>query len=65
MSGEISSDGAGFFTPAEFCEMLSISRRTLRRYISDGVVPCIRLSKRTVRIPDAAVKVMMARRAAA
>ena len=65
MSGGISSDGAGFMTPARFCELFSISRCTLRRYIRSGVVPCIRLSKRTVRIPDVAVKVMMARRAAA
>jgi excisionase family DNA binding protein len=65
MIGDAPSAGAGFMTPAEFCEMLSISRRTLRRYISDGVVPCVRLSRRNIRIPGVAVKLLTERRAAA
>jgi len=45
--------------------MLGISRRTLRRYISKGLVPAVRLSKRLIRIPESAVRIIAERRAAA
>ena len=61
----MSSGVPGYFTPGEFCTMLGISRRTLRRYISKGLVPVVRLSKRLIRIPESAVQIIAERRAAA
>jgi len=55
----------GFFTPAEVCAIFGISRRTLRRYISKGKIPSVRLSGRLIRIPDTAVRIILERRAAA
>lgn len=53
----------GWLTPAEFCVVARISRRTLRRYIQNGVVPVVRLSRRAIRIPDKVLGMLECRRA--
>ena len=54
-----------WFDPAEFAALFRISRRTLQRYLAAGQVPCVRLSKRLVRIPVSAIRRLEERRAAA
>jgi len=55
----------GYYTPAEFCALYGISKRTLSRYVRKGKVPVVRLSKRLIRIPESAVRIIAERRAAA
>jgi|SRR5450759_1242606 len=45
--------------PREAAEILSVSTRTLRRYIADGHLPACRLPSGRLRIPTAAIGALM------
>ncbi len=49
-----------FYSPAEVAEMAGLHRSTILNYIRSGRLYAIRLSKRTVRIPNKAVVKLLA-----
>lgn len=46
-------------TIAEAAERLKVSTRTIRRYISDGILPASRLSRKTIRIKESDVVALL------
>jgi excisionase family DNA binding protein len=47
-------------TYAEAAQMLGVRIRYVRRMVQEGRLPAIRLGHRTVRIPEAAIKLFIA-----
>ncbi|WP_300082380.1 excisionase family DNA-binding protein [Propioniciclava sp.] len=48
--------GQDYLTPAEFAAALSVSIRTVRNWIADGVVQATRVGPRLIRIPTAEIQ---------
>ncbi len=42
---------SGYLSPAEMGRELSLSSWTIRRWVSEGLIKCIRLPSGTLRIP--------------
>lgn len=43
-----------FYTTAEVAQHLGVSKRSVERWASDGIIPCVRI-KATVRIPETVI----------
>lgn len=60
--GEIElGEGRRFLTVKEAAERLGFPESMLRRWIRDGAIPCLRLGRRSVRIPAEWVEATQAR----